>query len=765
MVDNSADQLCKWQDVLRGEHDAVNLRRTKQGRVPVQASNIVNDMAYGESGDFDTIGLCLSGGGIRSAAFCLGALQALKVNEKFERVDYISTVSGGGYIGASLTSALTMNGGEFPFVKPGKDMSDAAPIGHLRDYSNYLIPNGKGDILSDLTIVVRGLISIALMVIPILLTLAALTVYLNHDRASLTVPNLAFRNISGLPFFTGPFAWSASLALLIPVFFSAWAIYRSVFKSKVSEFSGPAIMIATFSLTALAIVAFCELQPVIVWGMYRQFHQGDTLVAFDYFGWIKSLLTLTVPVFVSVSVFAKKIADAMKFSENSTGFKSFLRKIISTVLVWAAGLALPIILWAGYLFLVYWAIPDVGKPQAPEWMWQLWRFLDGHLSLPRIEEVPPFALTYVLLAVAMFGLSLLISPNSNSLHSLYRDRLGTAFLWARNEATGLLAKSMTVSQLNPTLSPYHIINAAVNIQGSPEANRRARNADFFHFGNLYSGSEATGYVSTANLEKDNTELSLASGIAISGAAISSNMGSVSIKPMTPTLALLNLRLGYWLRNPLSQDMGVNQFYLLREIFSRLRPQGKWLYLTDGGHIENLGAYQLLKRRSKLIIVIDAEADPYMTFGALVKLERYARIDLGVRINLNWDTIAKAALNVRNIDAKPAHGPHCAIGEIIYSNGGKGSILYVKSSLTGDENVYVRDYARRNSDFPHETTGDQFFSEEQFEVYRALGFHCLHGLFKKVDADDVARPDGPPEVFFGPKPKDVKRYDHRRVLNF
>jgi hypothetical protein len=64
-------------------------------------------------------------------------------------------------------------------------------------------------------------------------------------------------------------------------------------------------------------------------------------------------------------------------------------------------------------------------------------------------------------------------------------------------------------------------------------------------------------------------------------------------------------------------------------------------------------------------------------------------------------------------------------------------VYIKSSLTGDENDYIRDYARRNDTFPHETTGDQFFSEEQFEVYRALGFHMSHGfLTEDAGADAI-----------------------------
>jgi hypothetical protein len=103
----------------------------------------------------------------------------------------------------------------------------------------------------------------------------------------------------------------------------------------------------------------------------------------------------------------------------------------------------------------------------------------------------------------------------------------------------------------------------------------------------------------------------------------------------------------------------------------------------------------------------------MTFGAFALLQRYARIDLGVRIHMAWDQVGKTV--------------HGAIGEIEYGGDLKGTLVYMKASLTGDENDYVRDYCRRYDAFPHETTGDQFFSEEQFEAYRALGFHMVSGI--------------------------------------
>ena len=213
---------------------------------------------------------------------------------------------------------------------------------------------------------------------------------------------------------------------------------------------------------------------------------------------------------------------------------------------------------------------------------------------------------------------------------------------------------------------------------------------------------------------------------------------------------MNVRLGFWFPNPkFVKRHSPKAFlpshhpnlYLLSEMFGLLRENRSFLYLTDGGHIENLGLYQLLRRRCRLIIVIDAEADPNMVFNSFfIKAERYARIDLGTRIRLPWYEIREATLETNCMIAEKGDtgalisrgGPHCALGTIYYPYGQDGILLYIKSSLSGDESDYVINYKRRYANFPHETTGDQFFSEEQFEAYRNLGFHATQGFFSERD---------------------------------
>jgi hypothetical protein len=136
----------------------------------------------------------------------------------------------------------------------------------------------------------------------------------------------------------------------------------------------------------------------------------------------------------------------------------------------------------------------------------------------------------------------------------------------------------------------------------------------------------------------------------------------------------------------------------------------------------MGIYELVRRHCKFIICGDAEADPQMTFLGLADSIRQIQTDMGIKIDINIDPI-------REVDGERKQ--HFAVGTIHYPEG-DGYLLYIKSSLTGDENVYIEEYKAANNDFPHQTTADQFFDEKQFEAYRALGNHIGITIFKEID---------------------------------
>jgi hypothetical protein len=161
--------------------------------------------------------------------------------------------------------------------------------------------------------------------------------------------------------------------------------------------------------------------------------------------------------------------------------------------------------------------------------------------------------------------------------------------------------------------------------------------------------------------------------------------------------------------------------LLREALGRTDAEQDFVFLSDGGHFENLGLYEMVLRRCKYIIVCDATADDHYAFGDLANAVRKIRVDLGVPI----EPLVTKYIGPQK-DEK--YGKYCATGKILYSNvdGGDsfGRLLYIKPALYSDCPPDVRNYGNESKSFPHENTMDQFFSESQFESYRALGRHII-----------------------------------------
>jgi hypothetical protein len=746
-VDEHGDEERLPEKVFAAELADINARRKRNNKTEYDPRSC------------QPTGVALSGGGIRSASFCLGALQGLQSHPKFgmEDIDYLSTVSGGGYVGCALIAATQNLDGQFPFTSSdSKVYADTPSVRHIRDYSNYLIPHGAGDVITALTIVGRGLAANALIVLPILLFFVGLTLFIHPDAASLEHPSLLNWNVAeaaaalgvqGSPPLWGlhGFWFTAILAVVGILFLAIWAIAKSVAATHFwqttvggsstaehsAELSGGLVTFSKILFLITLTSLWFETQPFILSAMDAM-HSNNASVCADWTfsgaclgrvlnDWFSRLTPFLASFGAAFALLSKYFGDVIALAKSATGWTAQLKKMTATAALWFAAIVVPSCLWLVYLNLAYWGL---GKHWTPSF--------------------------FVASGMTLF-LALFIDPNVTSLYRLYRDRLSKAFLFnpdpkkPRDTDHDLPAYEPKLSELNTLVCPYPIINAALNIEGSRYANKRGREADFFIFTPEYTGSRATGYIGTRRIEDKETALDLATAMAISGAALSSNMGVETIKPLAFTLALLNIRLGYWLHNPmkisgkrtwLEHVKDIRVLSLFMEMFSRLDERNHLIYLTDGGHIENLGVYSLLKRRCKLIIAIDAESDPRMGFGALLTLERYARIDLGAIIELPWEAIRDCALatNVAfdkaRADASSVPstlGPHCAAGAIQYGGKDKGILLYVKASVSGDEGDYILDYKRRYSTFPHETTGDQFFGEEQLEAYRALGFHIMRGL--------------------------------------
>jgi hypothetical protein len=212
------------------------------------------------------------------------------------------------------------------------------------------------------------------------------------------------------------------------------------------------------------------------------------------------------------------------------------------------------------------------------------------------------------------------------------------------------------------------------------------------------------------------------------------MGYHSSTAVTILLTVFNARLGAWLGNPNddrtwdSAAPPFGLFYLLRELLGLTDDRSGFVYLSDGGHFENLGVYELVRRRCRFIVVCDADQDADHAFEDLGNLIRKCRVDFGVRIEVGLEALRLSAAPRRSLR-------HCAVGRIHYDDldpeALPGTLVYLKPSLTGDEPADVFNYAAAHADFPHQTTADQFFDESQFESYRALGLHVADAVFAEA----------------------------------
>ncbi len=116
--------------------------------------------------------------------------------------------------------------------------------------------------------------------------------------------------------------------------------------------------------------------------------------------------------------------------------------------------------------------------------------------------------------------------------------------------------------------------------------------------------------------------SLGTAVAISGAAASPNMGYHTSPPVAFLLTLFNVRMGWWLGNPRARytwrysSPRIGLIYMLGELFGTTSSSSDYVSLSDGGHFENLGIYELVRRRCRYIIVGDAEQDEDFKFGGL-----------------------------------------------------------------------------------------------------------------------------------------------------
>ncbi len=400
------------------------------------------------------------------------------------------------------------------------------------------------------------------------------------------------------------------------------------------------------------------------------------------------------------------------------------------------------------------------------------------------------------LALIAIGIVLLLSWRINinefSLHHFYKNRLVRCYLGASRGksrspsrltgfdscddlplATLIASPVPQPKQCQPGrhnyYGPYPIINGTVNLDRGSELAKQERKGESFVFTPLYSGFDPpkspndqeairggdlrpNGYRRTCGYLQP-AGPGIGTCMAISGAAANPNWGYHTSAPVAFLLTIFDVRLGWWVGNPRRDRQspqpgpGFALQPLLSELFAQTDARAAYLNISDGGHFENLGLYELVKRGCRYIIIGDGEQDQDLQFESLGGAVRKCRADFGVEINIDPRRIQKT---------NGLSTTHCVVGTIHYPKGQhyptdqKGWLLYLKSSLTGDEPEDVTQYHAVHADFPHETTADQFFTESQFESYRRLGQHIVESAFGNVELSSkdsvLNRADGLERLF-------------------
>lgn len=398
------------------------------------------------------------------------------------------------------------------------------------------------------------------------------------------------------------------------------------------------------------------------------------------------------------------------------------------VLDLAAKLAAPIFLavfLTGLAILTNWLLSVSGLVN------ESWDSHEAILENSRVE-----ALLFLSVVLLGFGwlMARYINVNKFSLHGMYRNRLIRAYLGASDDRrnaskfTGFAeSDNLQMHELVPTLKPFHVVNIALNLVAGRRLAWQQRKAESFTVTPLHCGNCAVGYRPSAGYGGPDG-ISLGTAITISGAAASPNMGYHSSPVIGFIMTLFNARLGAWLGNPgpagskTWEKPGPSSAIgsLLKETFGLTNDTNEYIYLSDGGHFENLATYEMIRRGCRNIVVLDSGCDPDFTYEDLGNALRKIRIDL--KIPIEFDE------SLKPLRTKQAR---FAVATIRYSAWDEklkdGCLLYIKPIMLGNEPPDVTAYQAANETFPHQSTSDQWFNESQTESYRMLGVHTVNEI--------------------------------------
>lgn len=779
-------------------------------------------------------GLGLSGGGIRSATLALGVLQAFAENKLLRHFDYISSVSGGGYLAGALqwwwkpgkrqddskSNAPTfgLDPENFPYglVKPVQSTAESRPLGQknlefLRAHGAYLTPSKAINAWSMLGVVLRTISISTLIWFPILVgsfifvngidAWLESTPWLRQQLGHLWKPLGSFVTYSWITncttFECDLLSFPALYALMLLGFYGIVAAFISAalifaFISRKSESSGP----------LLTAVRICLVGGALIWLLGYSYVQLDTL---DF----TLLMAIVLSVIFLIGALATLIADLATPKSMSASYwlrrtsERFLGQAFIPALVLLAIATVPIppmfagkavasaggvlgliggvasALYGYYTFIRN-IVPSFASKIALTIGSALFLYMNliaayvlslvfihaKHLDFGT-EEI--FIASSVLILVS-FILWFRANINYVGLHRFYRDRLMEAFMPTDSAVSAMrsgespVADGLSIATLKDSLksgdergtpcpAPYPLINSNVILTNDTNQKYASRGGDNFITSPLYVGSTATGWQKTEEYIDRNGSMTLATAVAASGAAATASAGyigtGITMNPfVAAAMSALNIRLGLWIGNPSRRKsrkiQSIPTFFSpgLSALFSKgHRRDSKFIELTDGGHFENLGLYELVRRKLNVIIIVDGEADPTISLSSLVSATRRIEQDFNAGLtffpNRGPERLIMYPSEGYPLGVKYAKAAFL-VGRLVYDNKTEGTLIYIKSTLIQNLNFTTSGYLAKNSAFPHQSTADQFFDPDQFDAYRNLGYESASQMIAALDLVNTIR---------------------------
>lgn len=804
--------------------------------------------------------LCLSGGGIRSATFNLGLIQGLAANGLLDKFDFLSTVSGGGFIGGWL-SAWIRRSGLANVQSQIREHPDPEEVRYLRAYSNYLAPKA-GMFSADTWVIaatyLRNLAVTWMTFLPCLFLallgprlIYAVTFGSFFDQAGPTMIEATVLAVMGIWYIASQLpamnqAQQPASSLdsikkaqhsflvfgLAPLLLSSWLFAKVIWlfggDISLTEVIGFAVVLVGIGWIRGAIGLFKRV-PFAEWiSLYLLLLLAAAIsgaIGYFPFKWLgghigKALyLSVAPPVILTLALISATIIAALtsRFTglEDEEWWARSGAYFLISIVAWA-GVNLLCLYVPQYLNLFDSALlssptqvlkdaggdlklianiagaaatilgvlmakseKTPGKAQAGGGNSSLlmnvssaaaviyivvvlnlildrfFHFTDSNAS-DHFAIIDQTTATLLLGVGAVIGVflafaSFLINGNKFTPHYFYRNRIIRAYLGASAKRkpdafTGLDDKDNVQMWHLRGQRPFHVVNMALNLVNSERLAWQERKAESFTVTPICAGSLWLGYRDSKFYGQSplapalKTGISLGTAVSVSGAAVSPNMGyMLSSSASRFLLAMFAVRLGIWLGNPgpagnatwNTSGPGPSVWPIVVEALGTTGEQGQYVYLSDGGHFENLGLYEMVMRGCTQIVVSDASTDDAYDFESLAVSIRKIRIDFGIPIDFEkFGPVGRFEDEL---------GEYCAVGRVRYSvldpNAPDGTLLYFKASLRGGEPRDVVQYQKANPTFPQQTIADQFFTESQFESYRALASHMM----EQLSANNSAKP--------------------------